>query len=555
MNVMKVLGLFCLLSIALNVSCRSSKPASAELSIGQQAYDKGEYASALKVFSPLAKHGDPVAENYLGVMCESGRGVPQDYNEAARWYRRGADHGNSVAQLNLGGLYHNGQGVPQDYKEALKWYRLAANQGYSSAQYDLGLMYENGQGVPQDYKDALKWYRLAAEQGDPDGATNLGVKYAKGLGVPQDYIEAVNWYRLAAEQGHSTAQYNLAECYARGRGVPQNYGESVRWCRLAAEQGLPEAQHSLGVSYEDGQGVPKDSIQAYFWYNLAGANGNADGFIDRENRDRIAQKLTPAQLAEAQRLALEWSPKTWEALTSDVSEVDATAAKSTAPKSLKSFVGDAPPPLPKGYTLDPETSRRVGTATGTATPKGVAGMAQSIQAAEDAGLVRTSYRNPGGSSSGDSVVLIVVKISGPDRLVLSIPSGLTLKSPSLLSQSMAISGLGGRDVGGGKYAPEQFITLTDDKPIRYIIAAYCTEFHKDNPPPDKFDFQVGATPDPVLACILNEARKEKLTVSGTQAAVWVHTDHVTFQQMSTRMAVGKEEWAKAEAVASRCTLH
>ena len=66
----------------------------------------------------------------------------------------------------LGYLYENGKGVPQDYKEALKWFRLAAEQGVTEAQFGLGLMYAHGRGVPQDVKEALKWYRLAAEKGN-----------------------------------------------------------------------------------------------------------------------------------------------------------------------------------------------------------------------------------------------------------------------------------------------------------------------------------------------------------------------------------------------------
>ena len=59
-------------------------------------------------------------------------------------------------------MYANGQGVPQDYAEAMKWYRKAADQGDDTAQYNLGLMYYNGRGVPQDYVAAHKWFSLAA---------------------------------------------------------------------------------------------------------------------------------------------------------------------------------------------------------------------------------------------------------------------------------------------------------------------------------------------------------------------------------------------------------
>ena len=61
-------------------------------------------------------------------------------------------------------MYYNGRGVPQDYTEALKWYRLAAEQGHAAAQFNLGLMYENGQGVPQEYVQAHMWLNLGASR-------------------------------------------------------------------------------------------------------------------------------------------------------------------------------------------------------------------------------------------------------------------------------------------------------------------------------------------------------------------------------------------------------
>lgn len=56
----------------------------------------------------------------------------------------------AAAQYNLGLAYHKGLGVPQDYEEAVKWYRLAAEQGNADAQLSLGFMYDEGLGVPWD---------------------------------------------------------------------------------------------------------------------------------------------------------------------------------------------------------------------------------------------------------------------------------------------------------------------------------------------------------------------------------------------------------------------
>ncbi len=59
-------------------------------------------------------------------------------------------------------MYSRGEGVPEDYVQAAAWYRLTAEPGYVQAQETLGLMYLNGQGVPQDYAEAHKWWNLAA---------------------------------------------------------------------------------------------------------------------------------------------------------------------------------------------------------------------------------------------------------------------------------------------------------------------------------------------------------------------------------------------------------
>jgi hypothetical protein len=88
--------------------------------------------------------------------------------------------------------------------------------------------------------------------------------------------------------------------YAYGKGAPQDYREAVEWYRLAAEQGNPDGQNNLGFMYDNGQGVPRDYVQAHMWYNLAGVGGDAQSV---KNRDLVAKKMTPAQIAEAQRLA------------------------------------------------------------------------------------------------------------------------------------------------------------------------------------------------------------------------------------------------------------
>ena len=90
------------------------------------SFDRANYATALKVWLPLAEQGDQAAQTYVGEIFEKGLGVQPDYGTAATWYRRAADRGYSRAALNLGNLYERGLGVPRDPTQALSWYRRAA---------------------------------------------------------------------------------------------------------------------------------------------------------------------------------------------------------------------------------------------------------------------------------------------------------------------------------------------------------------------------------------------------------------------------------------------
>ncbi len=115
-----------------------------------------------------------------------------------------------------------------------------------------------------------------------------------------DDATALKEFRALGEQGNAGAQFILGAMYENGEGVPQDDKEAVRWYRLAAAQGHARGQYNLGLMYAEGQGVPQDDVQAHMWLNLAAAQGHEDA---RTVRDGLAEKMTPAQLDEAQRLA------------------------------------------------------------------------------------------------------------------------------------------------------------------------------------------------------------------------------------------------------------
>jgi len=151
-------------------------PAFADLQKGLDAASRGDFATALEEWIPLAEQGDADAQYYLGVMYIHGQihgvGVTQDYKSAFKWYKLAADQGDAEAQYSIGRMYNNGLGVIQDYMAAFKWYKLAADQGQARAQYFLGVMYDKGLGVIQDYTLAHMWLNIAASQGDIIAAKN-----------------------------------------------------------------------------------------------------------------------------------------------------------------------------------------------------------------------------------------------------------------------------------------------------------------------------------------------------------------------------------------------
>ena len=160
----------------------------------------------------------------------------------------------------------------------------------------------------QQQQKSLDEIRQLAEQGDAEAQNILGIRYFKGEGVKKDEIEAAKWFQLAAEQDHSDAQTVLGLMYTNGEGVPQVYMEAEKWFRLAADQGNPHAQNFLGSMFLEGKGVPQDYIEAHKWFNLAASRSEGEARdMAVNNRDAAAKKMTPAQIAEAQRLAREWN--------------------------------------------------------------------------------------------------------------------------------------------------------------------------------------------------------------------------------------------------------
>ena len=118
-----------------------------------------------------------------------------------------------------------------------------------------------------------------------------------------DYATALKTFQLLAAQGNAEAQVNLGMLYANGQGVPQDYAQARQWYEKAAAQGDALAQNNLAELYYAGLGVTQDNVRAYMWVSLASVHMKGDEQKQAtENRDDVARRMTPEQIAEAKRL-------------------------------------------------------------------------------------------------------------------------------------------------------------------------------------------------------------------------------------------------------------
>ncbi len=181
-----------------------------------------------------AKAGNPTAQKELGDRFASGDGVPQDPDEARRWYEAAlASDPALVVEIARTFLAANGPvGSPERGIEIL---RTAADAGNAAAAAELANAYSKGSAVAPDPAEAMRWYRRAADLGDAHARLVLGHLYLAGDGVPRDKARAIELYREAAEAGVAQAMTALGDLYAIGDGVPQDPDAAARWYAAAAE--------------------------------------------------------------------------------------------------------------------------------------------------------------------------------------------------------------------------------------------------------------------------------------------------------------------------------
>ena len=163
-----------------------------------------------------------------------------------------AEQGHVHAQTAFGLLHWTGRGVAQDYAEAAKWYRKAAEQSDPDAQANLGRMYDEGRGFRYDYVKAEMYYRLAAAQDHPAAQLHLGLMYADGVNMAIDNVLAYMWFELAAGQDlRSTDESRTEAALARELIMEDMTPEQIAEAKKLAREWRPKSSPVTRLSEDE----------------------------------------------------------------------------------------------------------------------------------------------------------------------------------------------------------------------------------------------------------------------------------------------------------------
>lgn len=147
-------------------------------------------------------------------------------------------------------LYQTGKDLPLDMKEAAKYYKKAADKGSPSAMYEYTTMLRNGSGVNENLNLAAKYFKMSAERGNIHSMNSYGLMSLTGE-IDCDKVEAAQYLLNAAKSGYGLAIYNYGVALYKGHGVPISQSEAIKCFKIAANKGVKKAKetlNSIGVS-------------------------------------------------------------------------------------------------------------------------------------------------------------------------------------------------------------------------------------------------------------------------------------------------------------------
>jgi uncharacterized protein len=259
-------------------------------------------AADVRVLQASALRGERRSMTIVGIALAEGRGVAMDTLGAVRWLEKAAKT-DDVAQEYLGTMLRSGKGVAQNLVRARVMYARAASQGNRRAQFNYASLCFNGEGGPQDVDSAAKYFEIAARQGDPEAQHMIGRMYQYGRGVVQDFDQATRWYQEAAKQNYAPSIFALGISYVEGDMGVRDGERARQYLERAASMGSWAAAVKIANMYHTGDAAPRNEAEAYKWFAIA---RELSGVDTSPSAASLESQLKPLELASAQEEITQW---------------------------------------------------------------------------------------------------------------------------------------------------------------------------------------------------------------------------------------------------------
>ena len=241
---------------------------------------------------------------HIGLIYESGLGVPLNIDLARRYYERAAEQDETGMAYNfLGGTYMNDEETESNERKAVHYFQKAIELGNTNAMFRISYYLHNGKGGLQvDIPREIELLTEASKRGNHQATYRLGLLFEDNeSGMAQNLELSVKYFQLAADNGILAAINKMGELYLFGEVIPANLTKAISCFMAASEQGYGKASYWLGRLHTDGIGqLEKDTQKAMNYYRKAIEQGyeEAREWMEQLQKNLVDETMTDIEIPQ-----------------------------------------------------------------------------------------------------------------------------------------------------------------------------------------------------------------------------------------------------------------
>lgn len=241
---------------------------------------------------------------HIGLIYESGLGVPLNIDLARRYYERAAEQDETGMAYNfLGGTYMNDEETESNERKAVHYFQKAIELGNTNAMFRISYYLHNGKGGLQvDIPREIELLTEASKRGNHQATYRLGLLFEDNeSGMAQNLELSVKYFQLAADNGILAAINKMGELYLFGEVIPANLTKAISCFTAASEQGYGKASYWLGRLHTDGIGqLEKDTQKAMNYYRKAIEQGyeEAREWMEQFQKNLVDETITDIEIPQ-----------------------------------------------------------------------------------------------------------------------------------------------------------------------------------------------------------------------------------------------------------------